>query len=470
MAPARRNVDSYREGEEKAAMSAASEELSKLGVHVPEIYLPSPGIDYQSWAVVACDQYSSEKEYWEKVAKFVGDKPSTLKMIYPECYLEDRDKNERIAGIQASMTEYLSKGCLESKGEGFILVERVTPYEKSPRIGLVLSVDLERYRYGKDSKSIIRPTEGTIVERLPPRMAIRRGAPLELPHIMILMDDPLRSVIEPLYAKRTYLPKLYDFDLMANSGHLRGWQIRGETLLSGIASALAPLADPKAFKEQYGSEDVLLFAVGDGNHSLATAKAVWEEVKAGLSGKPDSAALLATHPARFALVELLNIYDEGLPFHPIHRVLFNVDENAFFTALQKAGARVSRLPGAQEAFSACDTVDGTGAHRIAFTSARGSGLIVFENPVSKLAAGTIQQFLDTYLKSRPGTSIDYIHGSGSLEVLAHKEGNLGLYLPPVDKTSFFATVIQSGVMPRKTFSMGEAPEKRFYVEARRISR
>jgi len=451
-------------------MSAASEELSKLGLHVPEICLPSPEIDYQSWAVVACDQYSSEREYWENVAEFVGSRPSTLKLIYPECYLEDGDKTERIASIQSSMAEYLSKGFLESRGEGFILVERSTPYEKSPRIGLVVSVDLERYHYGKDSRSTIRPTEGTIVERLPPRMAIRRGAPLELPHIMILMDDPLKSVIEPLYAKRAYFPKLYDFSLMANSGHLRGWQIRGETLLAGIAAALAPLADPQAFKAKYGSKDLLLFAVGDGNHSLATAKAVWEEVKSSFAGRADSADLLATHPARFALVELLNIYDEGLPFHPIHRVLFNVDENAFFADVQKYGGLISRLPGAKEAFLACDKPDGTGAHRIAYTSARGSGLIVFENPASKLAAGSIQQFLDAYLASRTETSIDYIHGSGSLEALAHKAGNLGLYLPPVDKASFFATVIQNGVMPRKTFSMGEAPEKRFYVEARKISR
>ena len=449
-------------------MSAASEELNKLGLHIPEIYLPSPGIDFQSWAVVACDQYSSEKEYWENVDRFVGLKPSTLRLIYPECYLEDGDKKERIAGIQASMAEYLSKGFLASAGDGFILVERKTPYEKSPRIGLVVSVDLERYRYGKDSRSIIRPTEGTIVERLPPRMAIRRGALLELPHIMILMDDPLKSVIEPIYAKRAYLPKLYDSDLMANSGHLRGWQVRGEALFAEIAAALAPLADPDAFKAKYGSEDLLLFAVGDGNHSLATAKAVWEEVKSSFAGRPDSSHLLATHPARFAMVELLNIYDEGLPFHPIHRVLFNIDENAFFSGVKSHGGRISRLPGGKEAFAACDAADGTGAHRIAYTSSLGSGLISFDTPVSKLAAGTIQQFLDAYLASKPETSIDYIHGSGSLEALALKAGNLGLYLPPVDKASFFATVIQNGVMPRKTFSMGEAPEKRFYVEARKI--
>jgi len=450
-------------------MSASQEAFRKLGVHVPEIYLPSEGLDRKAWAVVACDQYSSEREYWEKVAESVGSKPSTLNMIYPECYLEDGDKNERIAKIHASMAEYLARGFLESPGEGFILVERSTPYEKKPRIGLVISVDLERYQYGKESRSLIRPTEGTIVERLPPRMTIRRGAALELPHIMILMDDPGRTVIEPLYARRRYLPKVYEFDLMAGSGQVRGWFVKDEAALGGIAAALADLADPARFKARYGSEDVLLFAVGDGNHSLATAKAIWEEAKAGLTGAAGAEAALEKHPARFALVELLNVYDEGLPFHPIHRVLFNVDKKEFFAVLKKSGTRVSTMPGPREAFEACDRQDRSGSHTVAWTDGQGSGLAVFENPKARLAAGTLQELLDAYLKSHPETTIDYIHGSGSLESLAAKPGNLGLYLPPVDKSSFFATVIQNGVMPRKTFSMGEAPEKRFYIEARKIT-
>lgn len=451
-------------------MSAAQEEFRKLGVHVPEIYLPSGNLDHQAWAVVACDQYSSEREYWEKIARTVGQKPSTLNMIYPECYLEDGDKNERIAKIQATMTDYISKGYLETPGEGFILVERTTPYEKKPRVGLVLSVDLERYTYGKDSKSLIRPTEGTIVERLPPRMTIRRGAPLELPHIMVLMDDPARTVIEPLYRKRTYLTKLYDFDLMAGSGHVRGWQVKDGASLAAIATALERLADPGLFRKKYGADDVLLFAVGDGNHSLATAKAIWEEVKASFAGLPETEAALAlkNHPARYALVELLNVYDEGLPFHPIHRVLFNVDEKAFFSSLKEAGAKISMMPGPQEAFEACDLPDPSGSHRIAWMNGHAAGLIVFDKPAVKLAAGSIQDIIDPYLKAHASTTIDYIHGSGSLEALAQKQGNLGLYLPPVDKASFFATVIQNGVMPRKTFSMGEAPEKRFYIEARKI--
>jgi hypothetical protein len=450
-------------------MSNLNESFLNLGVHIPEIHLPSDGIDLNSWAVVACDQYSSEREYWENVAGFVGAKPSTLNMIFPECYLEDGDKEERIAKIRSKMAEYLEKGYIESKGKGFVLVERLTPYEKEPRVGLVMALDLERYVYGSSSKSLIRPTEGTIVERLPPRMAIRRGAPLEVPHIMVLMDDPLRNIIEPLYAKRRYLPKVYDFDLMQNSGHLRAWKIADDANLEAILESLTVLADPEAYKAKYGDENVLLFAVGDGNHSLATAKAVWEEIKAHFAEDPARDRILAHHPARFALVELLNIYDEGLPFHPIHRVLFNVDARAFFADLEKAGAKVSLRPDSEKAFSECDASAGEPGHTIAFTSSKASGIIRFDDPVATIAAGSMQGFIDPWLKSYPATTIDYIHGSGSLAALASREGNLGLYLPPVDKSSFFETVIRNGVLPRKTFSMGEAPEKRFYMEARRIS-
>ena len=255
---------------------------------------------------------------------------------------------------------------------------------------------------------------------------------------------------------------------MAGSGHIRGWHVKDEASLEAIAAAIGRLAEPESFRKKYGSDEVLLFAVGDGNHSLATAKAIWEEVKASWAGKPGAEAALADHPARYALVELLNVYDEGLPFHPIHRVLFNVDEKIFFSALKDSGAAISMMPNPREAFEACDLPDPSGGHRIAWTNARGSGLIVFGQHAATLAAGTIQEVLDRYLKAHPETTIDYIHGSGSLESLAAKPGNLGLYLPPVDKASFFATVIRSGVMPRKTFSMGEAPEKRFYIEARKI--
>ncbi|MCX7023342.1 MAG: DUF1015 domain-containing protein [Spirochaetes bacterium] len=446
-------------------MANCADTLARLGVRVPETYLPAAGTDYQDWAVVACDQYSSEREYWEGVKRRVGSRPSTFNLIFPECYLEDADKAERVQRIQAAMRDYLAKGVVENRGEGFIVVERTTPFEKEPRKGLVMAVDLEKYEYGTGSASLIRPTEGTIVERLPPRMQIRRGAPLELPHIMLLIDDPHRTVIEPLYAGRDRLPKLYDFGLMSDSGRLRGWHVKEPALLDGFANALQKLADPAAFKSKYGRDEVLLFAVGDGNHSLATAKAIWEEIKKDRAGE----AGLMDHPARYALVELVNIYDEGLPFHPIHRVLFGVDEKGFFGNLK--GYRecsVESFPSSEKAFSFAG--EPTKEHRMAFASAKGSGVIRFAKPEANLAAGTIQAFIDPFLQSNPGVGIDYIHGTESLLSLATKPGNLGLYLPPIDKGGFFGTVIRDGVMPRKTFSMGEAPEKRFYVEARKIVR
>jgi hypothetical protein len=294
-------------------MAGYKDKLAALGVALPEVLLPAKGIDYAKWAVVACDQYSSERDYWKRVEETVAGAPSTLGLIFPEAYLDDADAEQRIARIQDNMRDYLSRELLASAGPGFILVERFTPYEKKPRVGLVLAVDLEAYRYGADSKSLIRPTEGTIVERLPPRMRIRRGAALELPHIMLLLDDPGRSAIEPIYAARERLPKLYDFDLMLGSGRIRGWQVKEGAALEALADALGVLADPAAFKAKYGSlaesssAAPLLFAVGDGNHSLATAKAVWEEIKAAHAGEPG----LMDHSARYALVELVNVYEIG---------------------------------------------------------------------------------------------------------------------------------------------------------------
>lgn len=446
-------------------MKSLQERFASLGVAVPEIQLPAAGADYQKWAVVACDQYSSEHDYWEDVAKFVGSAPSTLNIIFPECYLEDDDKADRVKRIQAAMKQYLADKVLVKQDPGFVLVERQTPFEKHPRKGLIMAVDLEAYQYGKGVTSRIRPTEGTIVERLPPRMEIRRGAPLELPHIMLLIDDPERSVIEPLYKRMNSLPVLYDFDLMTGAGHIKGVRVADQASLEAVAAALEKLADVNAYKAKYQSPDVLLFAVGDGNHSLATAKAVWEEIKQAGKADPD----IMNHPARYALVELVNIYDEGLPFHPIHRVLFKADTAGLFADLMAhANCRIEEMP--FEAAVRLTDETGTTEHRFAFVSADKSGLIRFSNPRAKLAAGTIQEILDAHLARHKQTVIDYIHGTESLATLAKKPGNFGLYLPPIDKGSFFATVIKDGVMPRKTFSMGEAPEKRFYIEARRIIR
>ncbi len=454
-------------------MVGYQDKLASVGVRVPEILLPAKGADYSKWAVVACDQYSSEPAYWERAAAAVGGAPSSLGLVFPEAYLEDGDAEGRIARIQAHMRDYLARGVLESVGPGMVLVERFTPFEAKPRVGLVLAVDLEAYRYGADSASLIRPTEGTIVERLPPRMRIRRGAELELPHIMLLLDDPERTAIEPIYAMRERLPKLYDFDLMLGSGRVRGWKLADPAALDRLADALCALADPAAFAARHGAKEPLLFAVGDGNHSLATAKAVWEEIKTERAGDPG----LMGHPARYALVELINVYDEGLPFHPIHRLLSGVDEAELLAALkgyQKFEAE--RYPSPEAALAAVDSPAANRAHSavathsVACVSPKGALVFSFPEPKANLAAGTVQDFLDPFLKARPGASIDYIHGTESLIALASKPGNIGLYLPPIDKDGFFDTVIRDGVMPRKTFSMGEAPEKRFYIEARRITR
>jgi hypothetical protein len=447
--------------------------LAALGVRVPEAFLPARGIDFSKWAVVACDQYSSEREYWRRAERAAAGAPSTLQLIFPEAFLEDPDKGERIARIQSTMTSYLSRGVLEGIGRGMVLVERLTSGGGAPRVGLVMAFDLEAYDYSPGSTSLIRPSEGTIVERLPPRVAIRRGAVLELPHIMILVDDPGRTLIEPIYASRDGLPALYDFELMLGSGRARGWKVADPAALDRLAGALGALADPAAFRARHGRGEVMLFAVGDGNHSLATAKAVWEETKKARAGDPD----LMDHPARYALAELVNLYDEGLPFHPIHRLLTGIPGDRLaardiLVAAMKAHApcEIEAAASAETAIARVDEPDPEGGHRVAMIDSSGALVVRFPRPVAKLAAGTMQAVLDPLIKGTAGAAIDYIHGTESLLSLARAAGNLGLYLPPIDKGGFFETVVRDGAMPRKTFSMGEAPDKRFYIEARKIVR
>ena len=284
---------------------------------------------------------------------------------------------------------------------------------------------------------------------------------------MILVDDPGRTVIEPIYARREALPGLYDFELMLGSGRVRGWKLADAGLLGGLASALGRLADPAAFRARYGDAAPILYAVGDGNHSLATAKAVWEETKRARAGDPG----LMEHPARYALAELVNLYDEGLPFHPIHRLLSGVPRERLLAAMRAFAPCEARAADSIEAaIAAADEADPELAHRVAMIDAQGALVLRFPRPAAKLAAGTMQAVLDPFLESERGASIDYIHGTESLVSLARKPGNIGLYLPPIDKSGFFETVVRDGAMPRKTFSIGEAPDKRFYVEARKILR
>jgi len=433
-----------------------------IGIQIPQVYLPRKGTDLTKWAVIACDQFTSEPEYWQEVENLVGDAPSAHNLILPEVYLEKPGEMDRILNIQAAMRSYLDQGILQPH-EGLIYVER-TALGKT-RKGILLCLDLEYYDYNRGSTSLVRATEGTIVERLPPRMKIRNGAALELPHILVLIDDPQRTVIEPLAAARESLDKLYDFDLMLGSGHLSGYAVSG-ALEEQIVAALCGLADPAGFARKYGvpqDTPVLLFAMGDGNHSLATAKAFWEQMKPTIG---------MDHPARYALVEIENVHDEGLEFEPIHRVLFDVRKN-IFTAIQGYFGMDINLLHVSSAEEMIDRVDHTHGHKqvIGVVSDGGwvsYGLVEIEHPSSNLPVGTLQAFLDVFLKEGGAEKIDYVHGRDVVVKLGSQAGNVGFYVPGMDKSDLFKTVILDGALPRKTFSMGEAKEKRFYMEARKI--
>ena len=433
-----------------------------IGIMIPEVYLPKPGIDLKKWAVIACDQFTSQPEYWLDVEKIVGQAPSTLNLTFPEIHLEDPGKAERIQGIQATMRKYLEEGILQPH-TGLIYLERTV--SGRTRRGLVLCLDLERYDYTKSSTSFIRATEGTIVDRLPPRMKIREGAVLELPHILVLIDDPMSTVIEPLNKAKPKFDKLYDFDLMFDSGHLTGYAVSPE-YETGVISALQELAEPEAFAAKYNigtDRPVLLFAMGDGNHSLATAKAVWEKMKPQVG---------LQHPARYALVEIENVHDEGLEFEPIHRVLFGLKEDFFAALLSTFVGNFSYKPvsTAQEMMKCVDSASGPNQLMglVGGGGGKSFGLIEISLPASNLPVGTIQAFLDPFLKEGGAEKIDYVHGGEVVVRLGSQAGNVGIYLPGMQKSDLFKTVILDGALPRKTFSMGEAREKRFYMEARKI--
>jgi uncharacterized protein (DUF1015 family) len=438
-----------------------------VGIGVPEVLLPGRGIDLTRWAVVACDQYTAQPEYWKSVEKYVGGAPSTLNLIYPEVYLGEAGAEERIRSIRESMERYLTRGILTPR-EGVVYVERLAGGKI--RKGLVLCIDLENYDYTKGSTSLIRASEGTILERIPPRIKIREGAKLELPHIMILIDDPENSVLGPLTAEKDKLEKLYDFELMMDSGHLTGYLVGDSTLEMSVVKALEKLADQRNFAKRYGLPNdtpVILFAMGDGNHSLATAKAIWEKTK---EGAPDTSAAM-NGLTRFAMVELVNLHDESLDFEPIHRVVFEIRpdldllnemENYYegrfgyqalssFDELQKIVDRQRGEP-----------------HKVGVISPQGVGVASFDRPDSNLPVGSLQMFLDKFLQKSGAKEIDYVHGIRPVIELGGKQGNIAFYLPAMNKHDLFKTVIVDGALPRKTFSMGEAEDKRFYMECRRI--
>ena len=424
-----------------------NQKYAPLGVKPADILLPKD-CDMSKWAVVACDQFTSQPEYWEEADRIAGDAPSTLRLILPESKLNDPNVDEHIAGINHSMEDYLARDIFKTLENSIIYIER-TQSDGTVRPGLVAAVDLEKYDYTPGSGSLIRATEGTVLERIPPRVRVRKDAPIELPHVMLLIDDPQKICVEPITAAKDSMEVLYDFDLMLKGGHLKGWKL-SEQQMDNLADALSRLASDAAMEEKYGLGGVapLLFAVGDGNHSLATAKTCYENLK-----KVTPEDQWAGLPARYALVEIENLHDDALKFEAIHRVVFGVEPEKLIAAF------LDFYPNAHEG-------QGVG-HTIAYTWAGGEGYLTVPNPRVQLPVGTLQNFLDAYLKEHGG-EVDYIHGEAVTSELGRKPGNIGFQLPAMGKDQLFKTVIADGVLPRKTFSMGHAEDKRYYVEGRKI--
>lgn len=423
------------------------------------ILFPAVGVDLSKWAVIACDQYTSQRDYWQEVEQITANVPSTLHITLPEVYLEDADVAERISAIHTNMAQYLAEDILTELPAGMMLLERRTGGAHGRR-GLIMEFDLEAYDYTPGSSSPIRPTEKTVVERIPPRLAVRRGAPVELPHIMLLIDDPAHTVIEPLFEHTDALEKKYDVDLMQNGGHLDGWFIPEGELTAQIADRLAQLNDRDTFNARYSLTrelPLLPFAVGDGNHSMATAKANWEEIKQTLSPVERE-----NHPARWVLAELVNIHDETLEIEGIHRALFGVDPEAVLSAAKGFFA----AHGAEAVIEDDPCAD---AQSFPVQYGEKKVFLNVRNSPWALPVASLQNFLDDLLPVVPDARIDYIHGLDALAELASQPGSMGFQLPDPSKTDLFRGVILDGVLPRKTFSMGEAHEKRFYMEARKIT-
>ena len=424
----------------------------------PSFLLPNETIDLHKWAVIACDQFTSQPEYWQEVEKIAGNSPSTYHLILPEAYLDTPMAEEHSQQTYHAMQKYLDEGIFKEY-HGYVLIER--NLGKTTRRGLLLNLDLEKYDFRKGSQSLIRATEGTILDRLPPRIKIREKAQLEVPHIMILIDDREDRLFTYLHQQRTAYQKIYDFPLMQDSGSLQGYLVdgRGE---QEIDSVLQSLCDPDTYAQKYGLEknaSPLLFAVGDGNHSLATAKSIWEKVKDSVP--PD-------HPARYALVEVVNIHDESLKFEPIHRVLFNVspDIQGLMKEFYHDAIQIMEV-GSFEILQK-EIHQGSSVQKAGMVQNNRFFILQFDDPSATLALGTLQPFLDDLIKEHPSTNMDYVHGDSVLEKLCARAGSVGFLLPAIQKNDFFRTVIVDGSFPRKTFSMGDAREKRFYLECRRI--
>ncbi|MCL2209098.1 MAG: DUF1015 domain-containing protein [Treponema sp.] len=436
-------------------MNDRQKKLNSLGVDIPDVLLPQ-NTDMQKWAVIACDQFTQDPGFWEKIKTTAGGSPSALNLIFPEVYLPDPQPQERIKDIHLTMKRYLDEGVFKETGKGFIYIERNTPWSKTRR-GLVAAVDLERYDWHSDSRPLIRCTEGTVPERLPARMDIRRGAPLELPHVLLLIDDDTDSLLPPLGDIVIKEEPLYSTPLMMNSGHVTGWFLNKQEALSLLTEELDKLCLRSLTRYEGGKP--FLFAVGDGNHSLAAAKEIWEEYKKnhGFHGTDNP-------PCRYALVEIENIYDPAVTFEPIHRLVFDIGFEGIKSLL-------SQLPD----FS-CTNADSVQelSKEICIKSERTRmGVIcegryaLVETSASGISTAALQPLLDSAVKNGKPLSVDYIHDEKELLRLTNNH-DAGILLPPVEKSGLFETVGRFGPLPRKSFSMGHSLEKRFYMESRRI--
>ncbi len=394
-------------------------------------------IDMTKWSVVACDQYTSEPDYWKGVESIVGNNPSTLNLVLPEIYLEEDDLETRINNINSNMEKMLKDGIFEEYKDSMIFVKR-TLNDGKVREGLIGLIDLEDYSYEKGSQTLVRATEKTVVERIPPRMKIRENALLELPHIMILIDDEDKNIIESLNDKVSDKDVVYDFDLMQKGGHIKGYKL-GNEIIDEINEKLSLLADKDNFEKKYNVKDkgVLLFAMGDGNHSLATAKECYNKNPNELS--------------RYALVELVNLHSDSLEFEAIHRVIFDTDVENLINELYKY----------------YDINENGNGQKFEIITKDIDKVLYISNPKSNISVGSIQIFLDDYLKEHKG-KIDYIHGEDVVKDFAKKDNNIGIIFDSMKKEELFKTVIVDGSLPRKTFSMGHSYDKRYYLEARKI--
>ena len=417
----------------------------KTAFGTADILLPAKA-DMEKWAVAACDQYTGEPEYWARVEKRVGDSPSTLGLILPEVYLEENDVDARIDRIHENMRGMLESGFFRYYSNAMIYVER-TQSDGMVRRGIVGALDLEQYDYHAGSSSSVRATEATVPERIPPRLKVRMGAQIELPHVLVLIDDPERTVVDPCKEIRERTAPIYDTTLMEGGGKIRGYLL-DDAQKQRVTEALEKLNDNAAFNRKYGISGypTLLFAVGDGNHSLATAKEYYERLKAANPGKDFS-----DHPARYALIELVNLHSRAIRFEAIQRIVMGVDTDKFMAEAEKKLG----LNGSLSSQRFISVINGS------------ERLNYIHNRTSELSVGSLQDFIDEYI-AKNGGKVDYIHGADVVKQLSRREGSIGFILPDMQKTELFPTVIKDGALPRKTFSMGHAADKRFYLEARKI--